>query len=103
MTKTALAFAPNSVAGIESYRLNNHIAASLHYLSMSRLAHDVGLTHAAMCKASRAGEPDWFERSGADRYFRRNGHELYLRDDLYFGLQPTIFDDDLKIGFRDRA
>jgi hypothetical protein len=99
----AITFARGCVAGLESYRLNNHIAANLHYLAMGRAAHDVGVVHAAMAKARRAGDPAWFDGTFADRYFERRGHELRLRDELFYGCVPQIVEDDLKVSFQDRV
>ncbi len=102
-SRTALVFAPAVQVTLDSYRINNHIAASLHYLSLGREAHDIGLVYAAMSKARRQGDEDWFESSGAERYFRRERHEVYLNDEQYFGRRPVILDEDLRVGLIDRA
>lgn len=103
MTGQALGFAPGWVAGLESYRVNNYIAASLHYLVLGRVATEIGTVYAEMSRRKRGGEPDWFERSGAGRYFRARGHELYLEDDFYYGHTPNLLEDDLRISFRGRV
>ncbi|HMJ11773.1 MAG TPA: MBL fold metallo-hydrolase [Polyangiaceae bacterium] len=97
--RTALVKAAGVRIELHSFRLNNFIKASLHYLAMGRVAHDVGKVYAAMSQASREGARDWFETSDAARYFRRAGNELFLNDDLYFGSEPTLFDPDLRVAF----
>ncbi|MBV1859006.1 MAG: MBL fold metallo-hydrolase [Nannocystaceae bacterium] len=87
---------------LESYRVNNHISASLHYLGLGRVAHDIGDIYAKMSRDSRAGGSDWFETSKAARFFRRERHELFLKDEFYFEHAPSLYDDDLAVGFHDR-
>ncbi|WP_394820801.1 MBL fold metallo-hydrolase [Pendulispora albinea] len=98
----ALVLAPGWVVGLESHRLNNHIAANLHYLVLGRQASEIGRVHAEMSSRKRAGKTDWFEHSGASRFFVAKGPELTLKDELYFGGSPRLLEPDLRVCFRDR-
>lgn len=86
---------------LDSYRINNYINASLHYLVMGRDADAVGDAHAAMLKRRRDGEVEWFD-ARSDLYFKCNGNTLRLREELYFVPTPSILDNDLALIFSTR-
>jgi L-ascorbate metabolism protein UlaG (beta-lactamase superfamily) len=102
MTAQALVLAPGWVTSVESYRLNNHISANLHYLALGHAAREIGVVYAEMMKLKREGNADWFEQSGASRYFTAVGHELYLKEEFYFPREFDLFDPDLRVSFQDR-
>jgi L-ascorbate metabolism protein UlaG (beta-lactamase superfamily) len=100
----ALVVCPEVQITLSSYRLDRFLGdGSLPHLVLGRVAQDIADCQQDLDALFNAGRPDWFESAGGARWFDRQGDQLRLRDDLYFTSSWTILDEDLRLGFHDRA